>query len=171
MKKRYKFKYRSKALNTFYVSFQNFMLGLIAVPVIVLVEFILDAVGIDAFDDYDIAIMWASVFAVFAFFQIIYWAGHKGITVTDDKLLINYCCIVPPIHTFKKDILIRGVESAEFCSEPVNQRIEEVEGGAYNEPYVLIKYGYGGRKEVRLPLQNAEDFIKTINDITKEQGE
>ncbi|MBE6719601.1 MAG: hypothetical protein E7571_02955 [Ruminococcaceae bacterium] len=164
MNKRYKFKYRSKALNTLYVSLQNLMLGLLSFPVLVLITLLFNMFGINALDNVFLFLAWALIFIVFAVFQTVYWTGHKGVTVTDDKLIINYCCIVPPVHMFKKEILIKGIESAEFCTEPVNQRIEEVEGGAYNEPYVLIKYGYGGRKEVRLPLQNAEEFIKQITE-------
>ena len=170
MNKRYKFKYRSKALNTFYVCLQNFALGLLTLPLTFLLLLALKLGGVDI-TKLILPIMWTAVLIVFAGFQAKYWAGHKGLTITDDKLVIDYCCIVPPVHMFKKEILIKGIESAELCDEPVSQRIEEVEGGAYNEPYVKIRYGYGGRKEVRLPLQNAEDFINTINDMTKEQGE
>ena len=170
MNKRYKFKYRSKALNTLYVCLQNFALGLLTIPVSLIILWVLSLCKINISMLF-LPIIWVAVLTVFAGFQIKYWAGHKGLTITDDRLVIDYCCIVPPIHTFKKEILIKGIDSAELCEEPVSQRIEEVEGGAYNEPYVRIKYGYGGRKEVRLPLQNAEDFINTINDIKKEQGE
>lgn len=166
MNKRYKFTYRSKALNTLYVILQNFIFSLIAIPVLVLIALLLNLFGSETLINMCVPIGWCLTAAVFAVLQTIYWAGHKGVTVTDDKLIVNYCCVVPYVHTFKKEILLKGIESAEFCSEPVSQRIEEVEGGAYNEPYVLIKYGYEGRKEVRLPLQNAEDFIKTIKDIT-----
>ncbi len=171
MNKRYKFKYRSKALNTLYVCLQNFILAIMAIPIFVLIMLVLNVFGIYSLDEYCISIGWTLTAVAFVVLQAIYWVSHKGLTITDDKLVIDYACIVPPVHMFKKEILIKGIESAEFCTEPVSQRIEEVEGGAYNEPYVLIKYGYGGRKEVRLPLQNAEDFINTINDITKEQGE
>ncbi|MBR0412324.1 MAG: hypothetical protein IJI47_01970 [Eubacterium sp.] len=169
MNKRYKFKYRSKALNTFYVCLQNFALGLLTIPFSILILWILTLFKYDV-TPIILPMIWTMVIIVFAFFQTVYWVNHKGLTITDDKLLIEYACIVPPVHMFEKEILIKGIESAEFCNEPVSQRIEEVEGGAYNEPYVLIKYGYGGRKEVRLPLQNAENFIETINEMIKEQG-
>lgn len=171
MNKRYKFKYRSKALNTLLVILQNIIFSLIAIPVFVLIALLLNIFGVDALMNFCVPIGWCLAAVAFAVLQIIYWAGHKGVTITDDKLIIDYCCLVPYVHTFRKEILIKGIDSAEFCSEPVSQRIEEVEGGAYKEPYVLIKYGYGGRKEVRLPLQNAEDFINTIHGMIKEQGE
>ena len=166
MNKRYKFKYRSKVLNTVYVCLENFIFAVLAVPAMVLIALLLNLFGVDALDSVCVPVGCCLTAVGFVVLQTIYWAGHKGVTVTDDKLIVNYCCVVPYVHTFKKEILLKGIESAEFCSEPVSQRIEEVEGGAYNEPYVLIKYGYEGRKEVRLPLQNAEDFIKTIKDIT-----
>ncbi len=165
MNKRYKFKYRSKALNTLYVCLQNFIIAILAVPVLVLITLLLNLFGIDALDSLCMPIAWSLTAVIFAVLQIKYWEGHKGLTVTDDKLIINYCCIVPYVHSFRNEILIKGIKSAALCTEPVNQRIEEVEGGAYNEEYVLIKYGYEGRKEVRLPLQNAEDFINLINDM------
>ncbi|MBR3150236.1 MAG: hypothetical protein IKF64_08700 [Eubacterium sp.] len=164
MNKRYKFKYRSKALNTIYVCLQNFVIGMLSVPLGLLIIWILKLAGVEAASKILLPLLWAMVTVVFCGFQIKYWAGHKGVTVTDDRLIIDYCCIVPYVHGFRKEILIRGIESAELCNEPVSQRIEEVEGGAYNEPYIKMKYGYGGRKEVRLPLQNAEDFLNTINE-------
>jgi hypothetical protein len=170
MKKRYKFKYRSKVLNTVYVCLQNFILALVAVPVAVLIALLLNLFGIDALDSVCVPVGCCLTAIIFVVLQIKYWAGHKGVTVTDEKLIIDYCCIVPPVHTFKTEILIKGIAEATLCTDPVSQRIEEVEGGAYNEAYVLIRYGYGGRKEVRLPLQNTEDFIKTISNIAKEQG-
>ncbi len=165
MQKRYKFKYRSKALNTAYVLLQNFAIGLCAVPAVLLILGILHACGIAVTGNTALWCLWSAVFAVFAVFQAIYWLSHKGVTVTDDKVIVDFACIVLPVHTFKKEILIRGIASATLCTQPVSHRVEEVEGGAYNEPYVFIKYGYGGRKEIRLPLQNAEEFIEQINSI------
>lgn len=165
MNTRFKFKYRSKALNTVYVILENVIFSFIVVPVFVLLALLLNALGVDDSGDYCIPIACTLAAICFVFLQSKYWLGHKGVTVTDDKLIIDYCCIVPYVHSFKKEILIKGIKSAELCTEPVNQRIEEVEGGAYNEEYVLIKYGYEGRKEVRLPLQNSNEFINLINNI------
>ena len=166
MNKRYKFAYRSKALNTLYVCLQNLMLGLLTIPVTILIALLLKLFGVSNLS-FVLPLMWALVGVVFLGFQLKYWLSHKGVTVTDTKLIIDYSCIVPPVHTFKTEILIKGIESIEICTEPVSQRIEEVEGGAYNKEYVLIKYGYGGRKEVRLPLLDNEDFINTVKELTK----
>ena len=55
MDKRYKFKYRSKALNTVYVCLENFILAIGAIPIFVLIMLVLNVFGIDSLDEYCIS--------------------------------------------------------------------------------------------------------------------